>query len=116
MLVESDGSLPPLEYMSVKNARLLLDSKDYKYRIIGDGEFVQQVKKEENLYILTSGIEAVKMEVMPRLTGLSIREALRKVDFAKFRVVIDGEGIVRKQSIRTGDQVKAGTSLYLTCN
>jgi len=86
------------------------------YDVVGHGNIVKKVRIEEGNYIIEADPGVIKMDIMPDLKGLSVREALRLIDFTRIRVFIDGDGIVKKQSIKKGSAVRNGTSLYLTCN
>jgi stage V sporulation protein D (sporulation-specific penicillin-binding protein) len=111
-----DSTIPELKEMDLESAKRILIERDKKYTIAGYGAFVDEVKLKNDTYIITTAEPAVTMKLMPELAGLSVREALRKIDFSRFRVVIQGDGIVKKQSIPPGRRIEAGSTLYLTCN
>lgn len=114
-LVMTDNSIPDIHGMDLQSAEKILIERDKDYRIAGVGGFVKRVNVEDDVYVLTTAAPEVEMETMPGLVGLSVREALRMIDFSRFRVLIKGDGIVIKQSVAPGSKVKAGSTLYLTC-
>jgi cell division protein FtsI (penicillin-binding protein 3) len=54
--------------------------------------------------------------MVPKLTGLSLREAIAKIDLSRINVKIKGSGIVKKQSVKPGNKIKNNQELILTCN
>ena len=52
---------------------------------------------------------------MPNLIGLTIREAIFKLNYFRINIKIIGSGIVKKQSIRSKTIIKNQTDLILTC-
>lgn len=114
-IAESDETIPPLESISIESAETILKERGRKYKIAGIGNFVKDVEIKDDLYILKAGSENIRMETIPDLTGLSLREALRLIDFSRIQVIIKGDGLVRKQSVRAGRKVSPGSIIYLTC-
>jgi len=114
-VVKVDESIPPLKYITITNAKRILDQRDRKYEVAGVGEFVEDVELRQDMYYIKSGLKKVDIKNMPELKGLSVREALRSLDFAKLRVVIKGDGLVANQSIKAGKSLDKRSTLYLTC-
>ena len=61
------------------------------------------------------GTPQVQNQKIPNLKGLTIREALRRLNFTQLRVKINGKGRVVKQSIKPGEIIKSRGQLLLTC-
>lgn len=114
--VEKMNTLPGLEGFKINNALSLIKSKDLDYKIKGQGNVVAKVLAKNDEVILELGRNQVKMERVPKLVGLSTREALTKIDLSQVRVRIIGNGIIRRQSPQAGSHVNSGSELVLTCN
>ena len=117
LLVQKMQDLPPVTGFRIETARALLDEKNLDYKIIGKGSFVNQVSVKEDKIILESGNLLVRQNKVPHLTGLTLREALQKIDLARFRIQLSGDatGIVQKQDPPPGKAVTQRTSLTLVC-
>jgi hypothetical protein len=61
------------------------------------------------------GFPDINTAVIPNLKGKTIREALKLVDFSKLRVIINGSGVVIKQSPLAGKKLINNQVLTLTC-
>lgn len=108
--------LPDLSGFKVQNAVALLDAKDIDYKLSGTGSVVAQVSLKDDKVYLKKGNNRIEMAKMPRLTGLTLREATAKLDHSKIRLLVEGSGRVRKQSIAPGTPIQRRTQLILTCN
>jgi membrane peptidoglycan carboxypeptidase len=115
-IAEADKSVPPLKSVTIKNATKILEQRGRKYEVAGLGSFVEDVEVKNNVIFLKTGPKEIKLTKMPNLKGLSVREALRILDFSKLRVLIKGDGLVQRQSIKAGKQLDKYSTLILTCN
>jgi cell division protein FtsI (penicillin-binding protein 3) len=114
--VDVTSGLPHLTGLSLPAVEELLALRNISFDPQGEGTYIKkQILKEDNL-ILQLGEATVMVKNMPDLRGLSIREALRLVDFSKMRVTIEGEGKIIKQSIAPGASLDKGALLYLKCS
>jgi len=89
--------------------------KNLDYSIEGEGNYIIRQGGNSNPVAFRLGSLSRESKSMPNLNGLTIREALKKIDFSLFRVKISGNGRVRKQSVKSGSIVKNRTELILTC-
>ena len=71
---------------------------------------------DDNEVILKMGNPELSASQMPNLKGLTVREALKKIDFSKLRVKIEGNGKISKQTVKPGTHVKNSQVLTLSCN
>jgi cell division protein FtsI/penicillin-binding protein 2 len=108
--------LPDLSGFKVKNAVALLDAKDIDYKLSGKGSVITQVSLKDEKVHLKKGSNQIEMDRIPKLTGLTLREATAKLDHSKIRLLIEGTGRVKKQSIAPGTPIQRRTQLILTCN
>ena len=108
--------LPDLSGFEVRNAVALLDAKDIDYEISGKGPVVSKVSLKNEKVQLRKGNSKVEMENMPRLTGLTLREATARLDHSKIQLLIEGTGRVIRQSVAPGTPIQRRTQLILTCN
>jgi len=116
-LVEKIEALPALTGFKTASAVSLLDEKGIDYRIRGNGSIVKEVVIEDDEMILISGTDLIQYKKVPRLTGLTLREALARIDLAQYKVQLVGSrsGIVVKQNLKPGTKVNKRTELILNC-
>ncbi len=114
--VEKMNTLPRLEGFKVNTALSLIKSKNLDYEIKGQGSVVAKVLAKNDEVILELGKSQVQMDRIPELVGLSMREALTKIDLSQVRVRIIGNGTIRKQSPQAGAHLSSGSELILSCN
>ncbi|HGY57284.1 MAG TPA: PASTA domain-containing protein [Caldithrix abyssi] len=114
---EEAGDLPPLNGFRIESARALLDEKDMDYKLAGQGVFVKEAVLKDNTVILNTTDALVQNNRVPKLTGLTLREALDRVNLQLFKITLQGQkkGIVRSQRPRAGTRVKKRTELVLVC-
>jgi cell division protein FtsI/penicillin-binding protein 2 len=115
-LVELSGELPAIKGLSLEGAKAILDAKDMEYEVVGEGDLVTAVSSVDGVLRLKVDRPAVKTAMVPKLTGLSLREAISKIDLSRINVKIKGSGIVKKQSVKPGNKIKNNQELILTCN
>ncbi|HIE41575.1 MAG TPA: PASTA domain-containing protein, partial [Candidatus Aenigmarchaeota archaeon] len=118
MLAKKMHKLPPVTGFLVENAQTLLEAKELKYKLMGKGPYVKRVFiKDETIY-LERGDLTIRQDKVPRVTGLTLREAMQKIDLSRFRIELRGKGngIVRRQEPPPGKKVSRRTSLILVCN
>ncbi len=118
VLVEKIRNLPPVDGFRIENARALLDTKELDYKLTGSGPYVKRVFiKDETIY-LERGDLIIRQDKVPKLTGLTLREAMQKTDLSRFRIELKGNasGVVQQQQPPPGKKVNKRTSLVLVCN
>jgi cell division protein FtsI (penicillin-binding protein 3) len=113
---EGNSLLPLLTDLSLPAAEELLRMRNISFDFQGEGTVIKKQTIEDNNLTLQLGEINLTASRMPDLHGLSVREALRSVDFSKLIVKIEGEGKVRKQSIAPGSTLRKSTTLHLTCS
>ncbi len=114
-LVQKVDELPELEGLSLEGAKAILEAKDLDYEIVGTGSLVASVSSSNGVLRLKMTRPTVHGAVVPKLTGLSLREAISKLDLSRINVKIRGSGIVKKQSVKPGNKIKNNQNLILTC-
>ena len=115
-LASASGELPSLKGLSIEGAKAILEAKGIEYEIEGDGQLVSSVASVDGVLRIKAGQPAVRLNAVPKLTGLSLREAVSKIDLSRINLKIKGSGIVKKQSIKPGVRIKSNQELILTCN
>jgi len=83
---------------------------------LGDGKYIFSQKLDDDEVIIKLGDPEISASQMPNLKGLTVREALKKIDFSKLRVKVEGNGKVAKQTVKAGTHVKNAQVLTLSCN
>ena len=117
LFVDILKNLPPLQGFKIENAQALLEARDLDYKIKSDGPFVRHVSTKDGTVILECGTLRLGQEKVPELIGLTLREAIQKVDLSRFRIELKGRasGIVRKQAPPPGRIIHQRTALTLDC-
>ena len=117
ILVETMKKPPQVEGFKPEIASALLEAKEMEYQFRGKGDYVTRVSMENDVVILQLGDLKIHQEKVPRLLGMTLREALRSVDLSRFRIRLKGDasGIVRGQDPPPGKIIKQRTSLTLVC-
>lgn len=114
MYTEKIKSIPPLDGFNLEDATTYLEDKDYDVEINGTGSFIKKASVQGEKIFLSSEDDKVEMEKMPDLRGLTLRQALNRIDFSKLSVSITGSGKIYKQSISSGAVVKNKSQLLLS--
>jgi len=114
-MVQSDTKIPDLTYLPVSAAEEILILKDQSYSVMGNGSHIIAQKIDSDELQLKTGIPEIEMNRVPDLKGLTIREALNRIDFTKLVVKIEGKGKVQKQTIPPGSTLKKQSVLLLYC-
>ncbi|HID38966.1 MAG TPA: PASTA domain-containing protein, partial [Calditrichaeota bacterium] len=99
------------------SAQALLEQKDVEYKLKGQGIFVKRAVLKDNTVLLSAAEANIGGSTVPKLTGLTLREALDRINLRLFKVTLQGEkkGVVRKQRPRPGVAVKKRTEIVLVC-
>jgi beta-lactam-binding protein with PASTA domain len=108
-------TVPNLKGLPLVAAEEYLEVKDLDYEIEGEGSHIVSYSNDQDEINLILGNPTLNSKRMPDLRGMSLREALICIDFARFRVRISGEGCVRSQSIKPGAVVNGQNDLELVC-
>lgn len=113
-----------LEGLKLDNAVKILKRKDLKYEVIGDGEMVYRqepsayavINAKEKVRLFTESKEVKQPAKMPKVTGMSMKEALRVLSGWNVPVEIEGSGIVTRQLPIPGKKLEKNASVKLVCN
>lgn len=112
---QANDKLPNFSGLSAAAVEDYFDFKNLDYTITGQGNYVVAQGSSSDPVEFKLGTLAAGADRMPNLSGLTVREALNKLDFSRYRVNISGSGRVKKQSINPGAVVKNKSDLLLTC-
>ena len=116
LTADENDDVPNLVGIHISIAIDVLKSRNIDYEILGDGEYIFSQKLNDDGVILKMGNPEISASQMPNLKGLTVREALQKIDFSKLRVKIEGNGKIAKQTVKAGTHVKNAQVLTLSCN
>ncbi len=116
MIAEKDSQVPDFLGMVFTSVEEVLVEKDIDYSIKGEGSFVIKQEMDEDEVVLTLGEVVVSGKKIPDMRGLTVREALGKIDFSRATVRIEGSGKVVKQSLRPGAEWSRNSTLILSCS
>jgi cell division protein FtsI (penicillin-binding protein 3) len=114
IIAKGSVRIPDLTGMPFNAAEELLELKGIDFDTKGEGNYITEQKNSGKDLNLTLGDHNVN-NYIPNLKGLTIREALREINFLKLKVKITGKGIVKKQSILPGLLTEKNAILLLTC-
>lgn len=112
---ETDA-IPNVAGLQFSVASEILNARNIDFDTKGDGEQVKSQKSIDDELVLELGDQTINFTKMPDLKGLSVREALKKIDFSKLRVTIEGQGRVKHQNIKSGTQLNKYQYLVLSCS
>lgn len=110
--------IPPLDGFHAESAIALLEEKGLSYEVVGKGEVVRDSDIDDETVVLSTSENVIAAKRVPNLVGLTLREALASVNLENFKISLGGQkqGIVRRQSLSPGTEVKNRVELVLTCN
>jgi cell division protein FtsI/penicillin-binding protein 2 len=106
MYTEKVKSIPTLDGFEIKQVVDYLDEKDFDVEVNGDGQFIKNASVKDEKVVIRSANARVETNKMPDLRGLTLREAMKQIDFSKLSVSINGSGKIYKQSITSGTVLK----------
>ena len=115
-IAEQNSHIPDMTGLRFTAAEEFLLINDLSFQIEGSGSYVLSQSQKADEVSLVLGNPQMKTAVVPNLKGKTIREALKLVDFSNFRVIINGSGIVVKQSPAPGKKTNSYQVLTLTCS
>ena len=115
--------LVPLEGLSVKAARKILKRRGIACTVIGDGDVVyrqepaaySEVTSNTKVKLYTENGERQEPALMPRLTGLTLKEALQVMAAWDVSVEVEGSGVVVKQQPGAGKKISERVKVKLVC-
>ena len=116
LTADENDDIPNLVGMHISIASDVLKSRNIDYEFLGNGEYIFSQKLDDDEVILKLGNPEISASQMPNLKGLTVREALKKIDFSKLRVKVEGNGKITKQTVKAGTHVKNAQVLTLSCN
>ena len=112
---KASGKMPNFSGFTAAAIEDYFEFKNLDYTLSGQGNYVVAQGSSDPLE-LKLGTLKTGQDQMPDLRGLTVREALKKLDFSRYRVSISGSGRVKTQSIRPGTTVRTKAELYLSCS
>jgi len=130
-LARVDVSLPSvknvmlsLEGMEVKRAVKLLKNNDFDYEVVGGGSLIyrqepsaySELQERQKVTLYTETKTVSNKQVMPNLTGLTLKEALQILSDWNISVEVEGSGIVKKQLPNPGKKMEKKDKVKLVCN
>jgi cell division protein FtsI (penicillin-binding protein 3) len=108
--------LPDLKGFPFTAIEEYLEIKDVNYSVQGEGTHVLSQSHKDDKVRITLGTPEIKEKIVPNLRGMTIREALKRIDFSKIHLRIVGNGKIIEQSIRPGTVLLNDCELVLTCS
>ncbi len=112
---QANKNIPNFSGLSASALEDYFEFKNVDYQVAGQGKYVVAQARSKDPVEFKLGKLNHTSQSMPDLRGLTIREALKKMDFSRFRVSITGTGRVTKQSIKPGTKVTTRSDLRLSC-
>ena len=112
------------EGMDVKKAVKELRKKKLEYEVVGTGNLVyrqepaaySELKEKQTVKLFTQTKPVTNRQIMPQLTGLTLREALQVLSDWNIEIEIEGSGVVVKQLPGPGKKIGERDTIKLVCN
>ncbi len=114
--VDKNLRIPDLRGLYYTAVEEYCQLKDISLQIEGDGTHVLSQHQNQGEVQIVLGKPVITNTKVPNLKDKTIREALKLINFSKFRVKITGRGMVVKQSPAPGSKVSQNSTLLLTCS
>ena len=111
----ASGNLPNFSGFTPAAIEDYFEFKNLDYTLSGQGNYIIAQGSSDPLE-LKLGTLKTGQDQMPDLRGLTVREALKKLDFSRYQVSINGSGRVKTQSIRPGTAIRSKADLNLSCS
>jgi membrane peptidoglycan carboxypeptidase len=113
-----------LEGMEVKNAVKLLKNKDLEYEVVGSGNLIyrqepaaySEISERQKVKLYTETKDVSNQQIMPSLTGLTLKEALQILSDWNIKIEVEGSGVVIKQMPGAGKKMDRKDKVKLVCN
>ena len=115
IIAQTNTKIPDFHDMPYNAAEEYLELNEINFDTRGEGDYITSQKEVGDELNLTLGNPDMYINNLPDLTGLTIREALKKINFKKLQVKIEGKGIVKQQSIPPGQLSNKKSVLLLRC-
>ena len=115
-MAQLNNSIPNLKGLPIYAAEEYFELKKVDYTIEGDGSYILAQTQNSDQVQITLGTPDNQFDKLPNLKGLTIREALKRINFLKVRIKITGSGRIIKQSITPGSVIKHQQELHLYCS
>ncbi len=112
-IAQKTRSLPDMNGWELQAVLSLLDERDYDVEVLGDGALVKTVSLKEDEARVEAAEDETSMERLPDLRGLTLRQALGRLDLSRIKIRLQGSGRVYKQSLSPGTRVSKPLSLKL---
>ncbi len=112
---------PELENFPLELARQILRNRGIEMELVGEGNRVRSqkiVREDDKVVKVCLYLEEEKestAKVMPRLKGLSLKEALSVLAQYRLSPTVEGYGVVVRQVPRAGVRIKAHQPVKLVC-
>ena len=114
--VDKNLRIPDLRGLYYTAVEEYCQLKDISLQIEGDGTHVLSQNQNKGAVQIVLGKPVITDTQVPNLKNKTIREALKLINFSKFRVKITGRGMVVKQFPAPGSATSNNSILLLTCS
>jgi UPF0288 family protein (methanogenesis marker protein 3) len=113
-----------LEGMEVQKAVKLLKNKDLEYEVVGSGNLIyrqepaaySEISERQKVKLYTETKDVSNQQIMPSLTGLTLKEALQMLSDWNIKIEVEGSGVVIKQMPGAGKKMDRKGKVKLVCN
>ncbi len=114
LYAEKVNSIPLMEGFSSEEVIDYLEEKDFDIELTGTGNFIKNIERKGNVVHLGLADKKITSDKMPSLKGLTLRQALSKIDFSKLTIKLEGRGKIYKQSLKPGAVLKSRKQVLLS--
>lgn len=122
-LTDRNRLVMSLEGLEVKRAVDLIAAQGLEHHLVGNGKVVYRqdpapftdLPPDGRITLFTETRQVGGKQVMPRLIGLSLKEALQQVSEWQVPIEVDGSGVVVRQTPDAGRPLSENTRIVLIC-
>jgi len=79
----------------------------------GEGEWATTVAGDTTVVLKARGIPADAMDRVPNVLGMGLRDALYILENRGLRVKVQGNGMVKRQSLQPGSKAFQGSTIVI---
>jgi cell division protein FtsI (penicillin-binding protein 3) len=114
LLTENAGPRTPVSFSgNSADLRLALERLKVPMQVEGEGEWVSTEAGDSTVVLRPRGIPSNSMERVPNVLGMGLRDAVYILENSGLRVRIQGNGMVKRQSIQPGSKAVQGSTIII---
>jgi cell division protein FtsI (penicillin-binding protein 3) len=114
LLAENLGPRTPVSLSGHSgDLRLALEALNVPVVLDGEGEWATTLAGDTSVVLQARGIPADAMDRVPNVLGMGLRDALYILENRGLRVRVQGNGMVKRQSLQPGSKAFEGSTIVI---